>query len=77
VLSLPLRAGEKIAIGGFALNTLKKENGDKLTSPLELMVLAKAMGLGATALNKYPCNLGTGISFGSILNISSFFYIQM
>jgi len=64
VLSLTRRAGEKIKIGGFALNTLKKLKGDKLGSPLASMVLAKAIGLGATALNKYPCNLPVEMSFG-------------
>jgi hypothetical protein len=52
VLSLTLLAGEKIIIGGLALNTLKKLNGDKFGFPLAPMVLAKAIGLGATALNK-------------------------
>jgi len=33
VLSLTRLAGEKIRIGGFALNTLKKLNGDKLGFP--------------------------------------------
>ena len=53
-------------MGGFALKTLKKLNGDKLGRPSELMVLANAIGLGATALNKRPCNLGTEMSLGSI-----------
>jgi hypothetical protein len=39
-------------MGGFALNTLKKLNGDKFTFPSTSIVLAKAIGLGATALNK-------------------------
>jgi hypothetical protein len=39
-------------IGGFALNTLKKLKGDKLGCPSTLIVLAKAIGRGATALNK-------------------------
>jgi hypothetical protein len=51
-LSLTRRDGEKIKIGGLALNTLKKLNGDRLGCPSLSMVLAKAMGLGATALNK-------------------------
>ena len=54
VLSRTLLAGEKINIGGFELKTLKKLNGDKLGFPFSSSVLAKAMGLGATALCKYP-----------------------
>jgi len=49
---LPLRAGEKIRIGGLALNTLKKLNGAKFKFPSLSMVLAKAIGLGPTAPNK-------------------------
>jgi len=52
-------------IGGFALNTLKKLKGDKLGFPFASIVLANAIGLGATALNKYPCNLPTARSLGS------------
>ncbi len=52
VLSLTLRAGEKIKIGGLALNTLKKLNGDKFGLPSLSFVLAKAIGLGPTAPNK-------------------------
>jgi len=33
VLSLTRLAGEKMSIGGFALNTLKKLNGDKFDFP--------------------------------------------
>jgi hypothetical protein len=49
VLSRTLLAGEKMRIGGLALKTLKKLNGLKFTSPVELIVLAKAIGLGPTA----------------------------
>lgn len=49
VLFLPLREGEKIMMGGFALKTLKKLKGLKLTWPALSIVLANAMGLGATA----------------------------
>ncbi|GFD92055.1 hypothetical protein KUL156_52440 [Alteromonas sp. KUL156] len=66
---LTLRAGEKIIIGGFAPNTLKKLNGDKFGFPSASTVLAKAIGLGATAPNKYPCSLEVGISLGFIDNI--------
>jgi hypothetical protein len=66
VFPLTLRAGENIITGGLALNTLKKLNGDKFGFPSASIVLAKAIGLGATALNKYPCNLDVGISLGSI-----------
>lgn len=50
VLSRTRLAGEKIKIGGFELNTLKKLNGDKFGFPLALIVLANAIGRGATAL---------------------------
>jgi hypothetical protein len=73
VLSRTRLAGEKINIGGFELNTLKKLNGDKFGFPLLSMVLAKAIGLGATALCKYPCNFAGAISFGSMLNIVYYF----
>ena len=52
VLSLTLLAGEKIKIGGLALNTLKKLKGERFEIPSESIVLASAMGLGATADNK-------------------------
>ena len=51
VLSRTRRADEKISMGGLELNTLKKLKGDKLGFPFLLIVLAKAIGLGATA----PC----------------------
>jgi len=38
-------------MGGLELKTLKKLKGDKFGFPLLLIVLAKAIGLGATA----PC----------------------
>ena len=56
-------------IGGFAEKALKKEYGDKLTSPDLLMVLASAMGLGATADNMYPCISEVLRSPGFILNM--------
>lgn len=49
VLSLTLRAGLKTRIGGFDPKALKKLNGLRFITPLLLMVLAKAMGRGATA----------------------------
>ena len=52
VLSLTLLAGEKIKIGGLALNTLKKLNGERFGLPSTSIVLAKAIGRGATADNK-------------------------
>ena len=45
-------AGEKIAIGGLALNTLKKLNGLKFGLPDASTVLVKAIGRGPTAPNK-------------------------
>ena len=41
VLFLTRLAGEKIAIGGFALKTLKKENGLKFGRPLLSIVLTR------------------------------------
>ena len=53
VLSLTRLAGEKIAMGGLALNTLKKLYGLKLGVPSSSMVLAKAIGRGPTEPNRY------------------------
>ncbi|RZJ63473.1 MAG: glycosyltransferase, partial [Flavobacterium sp.] len=50
VLSRTRLEGEKISIGGLALNTLKKLKGDKLGVPFLSIVLAKAIGRGPTAL---------------------------
>ena len=49
---LPLLDGEKTAIGGLELKTLKNENGAKLGTPFSSTVLAKHIGLGPTAPNK-------------------------
>tara|TARA_R110000796_G_scaffold18693_6_gene56642 strand:+ start:16493 stop:16729 length:237 start_codon:yes stop_codon:yes gene_type:complete len=62
LLSLTLREEENIKIGGLEPKTLKKLKGDKLGLFLSSIVLAKAMGLGPTAPNKYPCNLAVGTS---------------
>ena len=45
---LPLRDGEKTAIGGLELNTLKKEKGARFGLPFSSIVLAKQIGLGPT-----------------------------
>ena len=66
---LPLRAGEKISVGGLEPNTLKNENGERFTFPLLSMVETNAIGLGATALSKYSCSLGMGISDGLMESI--------
>jgi hypothetical protein len=55
VLSRTLLAGEKITMGGFALNILKKENGLKLIFPASSIVLTKAIGLGAIAFCRIIC----------------------
>jgi len=39
-------------VGGLDPNTLKKLKGDKLGVPFSSIVLANAIGLGATAPNK-------------------------
>lgn len=53
-----------MTIGGLEPKTLKKLYGDKFGLPSASIVLANAMGLGAIAPNKYPCNLPVGRSFG-------------
>ena len=67
VLSLPRRDGEKISTGGFALKTLKKLKGLRLTSPFSSIVLAKAIGRGTTVLNNIPCISAVEILLGSIV----------
>jgi hypothetical protein len=47
-LDRPDRAGEKINMGGFALNTLKKLKGARFGRPCLSTVDAKAMGRGLT-----------------------------
>jgi len=49
VLSLTFLEGEKINVVGLLPNTLKKLKGDKLGLPNSSTVLAKQIGLGATA----------------------------
>jgi hypothetical protein len=51
------------------LNTLKKLNGDKLGLPFLSIVLAKAIGLGATALCKYPWSCAGDSVCGSKLSM--------
>ena len=75
LLALTLLAGEKIIIGGFAPKTLKKLKGDKFGTPFSLIVLAKAIGLGATAPRRYPCNFEVGMLLGSIDNIVFIFLV--
>jgi hypothetical protein len=53
VFVLPDLAGEKIKMGGFALNTLKKLKGAKFGVPCSSIVEAKAIGRGQTAPSKY------------------------
>lgn len=48
----PLRAGENMAMGGFAEKTLKNEKGERFSLPSESTVLTQAIGLGATLPNK-------------------------
>jgi hypothetical protein len=49
VLLRILLAGEKITIGGWVLNMLKKLKGLRFTFPFKSMVEAKQIGLGAMA----------------------------
>jgi hypothetical protein len=48
----PLREGEKIKVLGLTPKALKQLKGDKLAFPRLSMVLAKAIGLGATAVSR-------------------------
>jgi hypothetical protein len=64
-LSLPLLEGEKAMTGGFAPNTLKKENGDKLGIPSPDKVETKAIGLGPTPPINNLCTSLTLKSLGS------------
>ncbi len=64
VLLRTLLEGEKINTGGLALNTLKKLKGARLGLPDASIVLAKAIGLGPIAPNKYPCNCAVDRSEG-------------
>lgn len=50
--SFTLRFAEKINMGGLELKALKKLNGARLGWPVESMVLAKAIGRGATELKR-------------------------
>lgn len=65
----PLYAGENTAMGGLEENKLKKLKGERLGSPLLLMVLAKQMGRGAMAFCRYFCRTGTVRSLGLMLNM--------
>jgi hypothetical protein len=56
-------------MGGLDEKRLKKLKGERLGSPLWLIVLAKQMGRGAMAFCKYFCRTGTVRSLGFILNI--------
>jgi hypothetical protein len=76
-LSRTRRAGENTKIGGLALKILKKLNGDKLGFPFLSIVLANAIGLGAMALCKYPCNLAVEISLGLMVSMAFSFYKDM
>ena len=63
-------AGEKIAIGGFALKTLKKEKGLKFGRPSLSIELTKAIGRGPTELSKYPGKSFVLKSLGFISSMS-------
>jgi hypothetical protein len=49
VLSRTLREGEKTSVAGLLPNALKKLNGERLILPSLFVVLARAIGRGATA----------------------------
>src|SRR5688572_32668204 len=71
VLSLTLREGEKISVAGLLPNTLKKLKGERLGLPSASMVLAKQIGLGATAPRRQACSSAVFIWPGMICNIGS------
>ncbi len=54
VLSRTRRAGEKTSVGGLEPKALKKLKGERFGFPFLSMVLANAIGLGATAPSMYP-----------------------
>ena len=76
VLSFILFTGEKIRIGGFTENTLKKENGLRLHIPLLSIVLTSAIGRGATLVVKCLYNSSLLIEFTSISIILINFIIR-
>jgi hypothetical protein len=55
-----------MSVGGLLPNTLKKLKGDKLGLPFSSIVLAKHIGRGAMAPNKYACSCAVLISPGVI-----------
>jgi hypothetical protein len=65
----PLREGENINVLGFTPKALKQLKGERLEFPRLSIVLAKAMGRGATALNSTRCKICEGIVFGSMVDI--------
>ena len=65
----PLREGENIRVLGFTPKALKQLNGDKLAFPELSMVLANAIGRGATALNIFRCKIWGGILVGSMVDM--------
>jgi hypothetical protein len=76
VLSLTLLAGENTTIGGLLLKILKKENGLKLLFPALSIVLANAIGLGATNEVRHCCSFPNEISLGLIWIILYYFSLQ-
>ena len=69
--------GENTITGGLELKTLKKLYGLRLTLPLASTVLAKQIGLGATAVDKIVYSSGWGMVVGSkVLIIFSFSIIS-
>ena len=55
-----------MSTGGLALNILKQLNGLKLTFPFSSIVLASAIGLGATDNKSILCNSLVDKLLGSI-----------
>jgi hypothetical protein len=74
-LSLPLRVGENTITGGFELKTLKKLYGLRFTLPSASTVLAKQMGLGATAVDSILYSSGWGMVVGSMVLIIFWFSV--
>jgi hypothetical protein len=58
-----------MSVLGLTPKTLKQLNGDKFAFPLASMVLAKAIGRGATAVSKIRCRWWCGILWGSMEDI--------
>src|SRR5690606_2643777 len=77
LLSLPLREGEKIMIGGSVEKMLKKLKGLRFTWPCRFTVEAKQIGLGATAVRITLCSSCWLTALGSMVLIICLFLVGL